>query len=182
MNLFLSELSLCELRGTAGAPFLNVHVHGREVLADRRGVHVLREKIRRILSSGHLIKLELLRAKLVLYPEVGHVQMTDAAEPLSSRNTNCSGSIIPQVQVEAQAEILGNALQAYCVRGCSDEAGQLSLGGTESDRCLSCRPRLQAVPPLITTPPDVLRRVRRHPAKSVSAYTLSTFRSTPPHA
>ena len=88
---------------------------------------VLCKHVRRILATGHIGQREIAFSEAILYPQIGSVEMPNSAQASSSANADGRRRIGQDLEIEVNAKIASQRLEAKTDRRSAAYAAELSF-------------------------------------------------------
>ena len=137
----------CNLWSNVRSAALWSYAHSTEMLVKGALANVLQDCISEVGAPLHLLECEVTSSEPILHPEVGHVQVTHATEPLPSADADGSARVCSKVKLPVKPEVSRDGLQAQSC-GCSgNDPSELCLRGAKADCGLRTRVASDAVLP-----------------------------------
>ena len=107
-------------------------------------------------------------AHSLLYPQLTCGEVPDSADTCANTYADGRTRVCLDVNIGTNTQVLGNTLHSQSLAGAFHDPIQPRFAGAACSGFLGGTPVLDEVFPYNNVPPDVLRRVTRQPAKSVS--------------
>ena len=112
-------------------------VHASDVPVEDGALKVLRQRVREVVLALDLDEGKVAGPQPILNPEVGHVQVTHAAEPLPAADANRGTCVRAQLQGPGDAEVRCDGLKPKASRRRSDNPAEFGFCGAEA-HCALC--------------------------------------------